>query len=133
MAYLPLHVSTSVSPVSQHGFPCLTFRSTSPPRLLRVSPPCLSSTSPLRVSPPPLPPPLVSFQVTHFVKPGTELDEEAKRRCTTIYLIQEAIPMLPRLLSETLCSLNEGVDRLAFSCIWNMTPDGKVDYGVPIW
>ena len=96
--------------------PCLP--STSP---LRVSPPCLSSVSPLRV------------QVTHFVKPGTELDEEAKRRCTTIYLIQEAIPMLPRLLSETLCSLNEGVDRLAFSCIWNMTPDGKVDYGVPIW
>ena len=97
-----------------------------------VSPlPCLPSTSLLRVSP--LPPPLVSFQVTYFVKPGTELDEEAKRRCTTIYLIQEAIPMLPRLLSETLCSLNEGVDRLAFSCIWNMTPDGKVDYGVPIW
>ena len=126
--------------MGSHSLPWLTFPSTSPPLSppclnmashVLPSAPCLRSVSPLRVSPPP--PPLVSFQVTHFVKPGTELDEEAKRRCTTIYLIQEAIPMLPRLLSETLCSLNEGVDRLAFSCIWNMTPDGKVDYGVPIW
>ena len=107
MADLPLHVS------------CLPRVSIWLP--MSYLPLHVPSVSPLRV------------QVTHFVKPGTELDEEAKRRCTTIYLIQEAIPMLPRLLSETLCSLNEGVDRLAFSCIWNMTPDGKVDYGVPIW
>ena len=59
--------------------------------------------------------------VSYFVLPNTALNEEAKRRCTTVYLTHKVIPMLPPLLSEQLCSLNPGVDRLAYSVIWNMT------------
>ncbi|KAJ3233189.1 hypothetical protein HDU81_002391 [Chytriomyces hyalinus] len=58
--------------------------------------------------------------VSHFVKIGNELDAEAQNRSTTVYLIQKAIPMLPRLLCEELCSLNPGVERLAFSVTWIM-------------
>ncbi|KAI8619015.1 hypothetical protein BC830DRAFT_1078836 [Chytriomyces sp. MP71] len=56
--------------------------------------------------------------VSHFVRAGTALDAEAQNRSTTVYLIQKAIPMLPRLLCEELCSLNPGVERLAFSVTW---------------
>ena len=44
--------------------------------------------------------------VSYFVKPGNELDKEASIRATTVYLVQKSLPMLPRLLSENLCSLN---------------------------
>lgn len=64
--------------------------------------------------------------VTHFVKPGTALDREAEHRATTIYLVQRAIPMLPRVLCENLCSLNPGVDRLAYSMTWKMKKDGTI-------
>jgi len=64
--------------------------------------------------------------VTHFLAPGTALDVEAKNRATTIYLVQKSLPMLPRALSENLCSLAPKVDRLAFSCFFTMTPDGKL-------
>ncbi|KAI8807968.1 hypothetical protein BJ742DRAFT_295003 [Cladochytrium replicatum] len=56
--------------------------------------------------------------VSHFVLPDTALDKEATKRCTTVYLVQKAVPMLPRLLCEDLCSLNAGTDRLAFSVTW---------------
>lgn len=66
--------------------------------------------------------------VTFFVKPNSDLDTEARRRATTVYLVQRAIPMLPPLLCETLCALHPYVDRLAYSCIWKMNANGtRVD------
>ncbi|KAL8290404.1 hypothetical protein RQP46_002662 [Phenoliferia psychrophenolica] len=64
--------------------------------------------------------------VTHFVKPNTALDREARKRATTVYLVQRAVPMLPQVLSEELCSLTPGVDKLTFSVVFTMTPDGKI-------
>ena len=64
--------------------------------------------------------------VSFFVKPGTALDIEAQQRATTTYLVQKAYPMLPAVLCEDLCSLNPGVDRLAFSVIWTMTPNAEI-------
>lgn len=70
--------------------------------------------------------------VTYFVRPNTNLDREARRRATTVYLVQQAIPMLPPLLCEELCSLNPLVDRLTYSCIWRMHPDGTL-VDEPAW
>ncbi|GAA5825466.1 hypothetical protein JCM11251_006999 [Rhodosporidiobolus azoricus] len=64
--------------------------------------------------------------VSHFVKPNTPLDREARKRATTVYLVQRAVPMLPPTLSEELCSLNAGSDKLTFSVIFTMTPEGKI-------
>ncbi|KAJ2158320.1 hypothetical protein GGF46_003847 [Coemansia sp. RSA 552] len=60
--------------------------------------------------------------VSYFVRPNTALDAEAQRRATTTYMVQRAYPMLPSVLCEDLCSLNPGVDRLAFSVMWEMDP-----------
>ncbi|KAG9299130.1 hypothetical protein G9A89_020443 [Geosiphon pyriformis] len=64
--------------------------------------------------------------VSYFVKPNTALDRDARKRATTVYLVHKSVPMLPSLLSEEFCSLNSGVDKLAFSVIWKINPDGKV-------
>lgn len=64
--------------------------------------------------------------VAHFIRQGSALDEEAQARATSVYLVQRVIPMLPRLLCEQLCSLNPGVERLAFSITWDLTPKGKI-------
>ncbi|XP_048589574.1 exosome complex exonuclease RRP44 [Nematostella vectensis] len=64
--------------------------------------------------------------VTHFIQPGTALDEEAANRGTTVYLTDQRIDMVPELLSSNLCSLRSNVDRYAFSSIWEMTPDADV-------
>lgn len=64
--------------------------------------------------------------VSFFVRPGTAVDDEAIRRSTTIYLVDRTIPMLPRPLCEVACSLNENVERLAFSCVWKMNLDGTI-------
>ena len=64
--------------------------------------------------------------VSHFITPGSFVDEEAARRTTTIYLVDRVIPMLPRPLCEIACSLNENVERLAFSCVWTMNMDGTL-------
>jgi protein SSD1 len=64
--------------------------------------------------------------VTYFVKMGTPLDKEAKTRATTVYLVQKAVPMLPNILCENLCSLKSNVDRLAFSVFWKMTEEGEI-------
>ncbi|CEG62754.1 Putative RNB domain-containing protein [Rhizopus microsporus] len=64
--------------------------------------------------------------VSHFVKQHTALDHEAFDRGTSTYLCDRVIPMLPSLLCEELCSLNPGVDRLAFSVIWKMDSAGNV-------
>ncbi|KAL3816226.1 hypothetical protein ACHAXA_002172 [Cyclostephanos tholiformis] len=67
--------------------------------------------------------------VSHFLRPGTAVDEEALRRATTVYLVNDVIPMLPRPLCEVACSLNENVERLAFSCVWRMRLDGTLAGG----
>ncbi|KAF9410301.1 hypothetical protein BGZ94_001686 [Podila epigama] len=64
--------------------------------------------------------------VSHFINVGSALDREAKSRATTVYLVQKAIPMLPNILCEDLCSLTANVDRLTFSVFWKMTEDGEV-------
>ncbi|KAG8928615.1 hypothetical protein FRC02_006667 [Tulasnella sp. 418] len=64
--------------------------------------------------------------VSYFVKPNTALDRDARKRATTVYLVQRAVPMLPPTLCEELCSLNPGVERLAFSVIFTMTPEAKI-------
>lgn len=64
--------------------------------------------------------------VSFFVKPGTPVDDEAQRRTTTVYLVDRTVPMLPRPLCEVACSLNENVERLAFSCVWRMNVDGTL-------
>ncbi|KAJ7908305.1 SSD1 protein [Mycena leptocephala] len=64
--------------------------------------------------------------VSYFVKPNTALDRDARKRATSVYLIQRAVPMLPPALSEQLCSLVPGYDRLAFSTIFTMSSDGTV-------
>jgi len=71
--------------------------------------------------------------VSYFVRPRTALDREAAVRCTSVYLVQRVIPMLPPLLCEKLCSLNPSVDRLAFSCIWRMHGDGTMVTGHRPW
>jgi exosome complex exonuclease DIS3/RRP44 len=64
--------------------------------------------------------------VTHFVKPSTHMDKEASRRGTTVYLVDKRIDMLPSLLGTNLCSLRSNVDRLAFSVVWELTPDAEI-------
>eukprot|EP00736_Rhodelphis_marinus_P013737 Rmarinus@m.21213 len=58
--------------------------------------------------------------VTNFVKPGSPIDEEAQERGTTVYLVDRRIDMLPSLLTTDICSLRGGVERLAFSAIFEM-------------
>jgi len=64
--------------------------------------------------------------VSAFVTPGSAVDKEALRRATTVYLVDRTVPMLPRPLCEVACSLNENVERLAFSCVWVMNTDGNL-------
>lgn len=71
--------------------------------------------------------------VSFFVESGARLDDEAKRRCTTVYLVDRTVPMLPRPLCEIACSLNENVERLAFSCVWKMNRDGSIVKGQKVW
>ena len=64
--------------------------------------------------------------VSHYVVEGEPLDQEAKERATSIYLVDRVIPMLPEILSNDLCSLRPNEDRLAFSAIFELTPDASV-------
>ncbi len=65
--------------------------------------------------------------VSAYVKPGTALDDEAVSRATSIYLVDGVVPMLPPKLSNGICSLNAGVDRLALSAFLTYTQDGRLE------
>lgn len=100
--------------------------------------------------------------VSYFVEEGSVLDATAGQRATSVYLVQkvgallrdalvlpcgdvwdsaptslsplQVVPMLPRLLCEELCSLNPLADRLTFSVVWTITPEGKVEpFQDPRW
>lgn len=64
--------------------------------------------------------------VSWYVREGTALGQEAFKRGTSVYVTDRVVPMLPKKLSNGLCSLNEGEDRLAMSCIMRMDPQGRI-------
>lgn len=64
--------------------------------------------------------------VSYYVKPGMALDDEAVSRETSVYLVDRVLPMLPEVLSNDLCSLVQGEDRLVMSCVLELDSDGVV-------
>ncbi|RRB03777.1 ribonuclease R [Larkinella rosea] len=64
--------------------------------------------------------------VTHYIQPGTPLEDEAFKRGTSVYLVDRVVPMLPEKLSNNLCSLRPNEDKLTFSTVFEITPDAKI-------
>ena len=64
--------------------------------------------------------------VSHYVKPGTILDDEALHRATSVYLVDRTIPMLPEQLSNKLCSLRPNEDKLTFSAVFELDKNAKI-------
>ena len=64
--------------------------------------------------------------VTHYVRPGSVVDEEARSRGTSVYLVDRTVPMLPEKLCNKLCSLRPNEEKLTFSAVFEMTPLGRV-------
>ncbi|MEN7537191.1 ribonuclease R [Aurantiacibacter sp. DGU5] len=64
--------------------------------------------------------------VSFYVRPGGELDREARKRGNSVYFPDRVVPMLPEVLSADVCSLKEGVDRAAMACHLTIAPDGKI-------
>jgi ribonuclease R len=64
--------------------------------------------------------------VTHYVKPGNVLDDDAFDRATSVYLVDRTVPMLPERLSNALCSLRPNEDKLTFAAIFEMDDKGKI-------
>jgi len=69
--------------------------------------------------------------VSYYVEPNTKLDDEGLERGNSVYLVDRTIPMLPEKLSNKVCSLRPQEDKLAYSCIMQVTPEGDVvDYKI---
>jgi ribonuclease R len=64
--------------------------------------------------------------VTHYVKQGSLVEEEAKQRATSIYLVDRVVPMLPERLSNHICSLNAGEDKLTYSAVFELNDKSEV-------
>jgi ribonuclease R len=64
--------------------------------------------------------------VSHYLRPGTILDDEAYSRATSVYLVDRTIPMLPEVLSNELCSLRPNEDKLCFSAVFELDDDARV-------
>lgn len=64
--------------------------------------------------------------VTHYVKPGDMIDQEAIERATSVYLVDRVVPMLPEVLSNGVCSLRPNEDKLTFAAIFEITPEAKI-------
>ena len=64
--------------------------------------------------------------VTHYVRPGTALEEEAQNRATSVYLVDRVVPMLPEKLSNKVCSLRPNEDKFTFSVLFTMDEEGQV-------
>ncbi len=64
--------------------------------------------------------------VSHYVTPGSKLDDEAVKRATSVYLADRVVPMLPEILSNVMCSLRPHEDKLCFSVLFDMDAEGKV-------
>jgi ribonuclease R len=64
--------------------------------------------------------------VTHYVKPDTAIDKEASERATSVYLVDRTIPMLPELLSNQLCSLRPGEDKLCFAVVFQIDDRAEI-------
>jgi len=64
--------------------------------------------------------------VTHYLKPGNIIDEEAKQRATSIYLVDRVVPMLPEKLSNNVCSLNPHEDKLTYGAVFEMNDKAEI-------
>ncbi len=64
--------------------------------------------------------------VTYYVRPGSKVEEEARSRSTSVYLVDRTVPMLPEKLSNKLCSLRPGEPKLTFSAVFKLSPNAKV-------
>ncbi|TAH25414.1 MAG: ribonuclease R [Cytophagales bacterium] len=64
--------------------------------------------------------------VTHYVKPGSNLEKEAFKRATSVYLVDRVVPMLPEKLSNNICSLRPNEDRLTFSAVFELDDKAKI-------
>ena len=64
--------------------------------------------------------------VTHYVRPGSEVEDEAMERATSVYLVDRTVPMLPERLSNELCSLRPDEDKLCFSAVFEMNEDAEL-------
>ena len=64
--------------------------------------------------------------VTYYVKPGSITEEEAKQRATSVYLVDRVVPMLPERLSNHICSLNPGEDKLTYSAVFELNEKAEV-------
>ncbi len=64
--------------------------------------------------------------VSHYVKPGTVLDDEAYARATSVYLVDRVVPMLPEVLSNDVCSLRPNEDKFTFSAVFEMDDEAKI-------
>ncbi len=64
--------------------------------------------------------------VSHYVKPGDKIDEEAQKRGTSVYLVDRVVPMLPEKLSNFVCSLRPNEEKLCFSAVFEITDNGEI-------